>query len=241
MIRNSLPLIAAGAMMAVPVTSHAANVEIATSGPVVELTVSEVIQSAPDVARISAGVQNQAPTAREAVRQNAEAMDRLVKRIKALGIPAKDIQTSNFNLNPQYRYDRENEQQVFTGYQVNNQVSVKLRDLDRAGETLDALIEAGANNVSGPYFMLENDEVVKAAARKQAFERGKAMAQDYAQMAGYSSVRLIEVSENFHSISPMPQPMMAMRVMAEAADASTPIEAGEVGTGVTISVKYTME
>lgn len=240
MNRIAIPLCAATALLATP-GANAANVEIETTGPVVELTVSEVIQSAPDVARISAGVQNQAPTAREAVRQNAEAMDRLVKRIKALGIPAKDIQTSNFNLNPQYRYDRQNEQQVFTGYQVNNQVSVELRDLDRAGETLDALIEAGANNVNGPYFMLEDDGEVKAAARKQAFERGKAMARDYAQMAGYSSVRLIEVSESFQSISPTPPPMMAMRVMNEAADASTPIEAGEVGTGVTISVKYTME
>lgn len=240
MNRISFPLLAATAMMAAP-AAQAANVEIATAGPVVELTVSEVIQSAPDVAQISAGVENRAPTASEAVRQNAAAVDRLVKRMKALGIPSKDIQTSNFNLSPQYRYDRDNEQQVFTGYQVNNQVNVKLRDLKRAGETLDALIEAGANNVNGPYFMLENDEEVKSAARKQAFERGRAMAQDYASMAGYSSVRLIEVSENFQSISPMPQPMLAMRVKAEAADASTPIEAGEVGTGVTISVKYTME
>lgn len=240
MNRISFPLLAATAMMAAP-AAQAANVEIATAGPVVELTVSEVIQSAPDVAQISAGVENRAPTASEAVRQNAAAMDRLVKRMKALGIPSKDIQTSNFNLSPQYRYDRDNEQQVFTGYQVNNQVNVKLRELKRAGETLDALIEAGANNVNGPYFMLENDEEVKSAARKQAFERGRAMAQDYASMAGYSSVRLIEVSENFQSISPMPQPMLAMRVKAEAADASTPIEAGEVGTGVTISVKYTME
>lgn len=241
MNRIATPLLVAGAMVAAP-SVQAANVEISTTGPVVELTVSEVIQSAPDVAQVSAGVESRALTAKEAVRQNAAAMDRLVKRMKALGIAAKDIRTSNFNLNPQYRYDRENERQVFTGYQVNNQVSVKLRDLDRAGETLDALIEAGANNVNGPYFSLEDDAEVKAAARKQAFERGKAMAQDYARMAGYSSVRLIEVSESFQSISPMPQPMIAMRVMAEAAAAApTPIEAGEVGTGVTISVKYSME
>ncbi len=236
----AFPLIAASAMLSAN-GAQAANVEIATTGPVVELTVNEVIQSAPDVAQVSAGVENRAPTAREAVRQNAAAMDRLVKRMKALGIPAKDIQTSNFNLSPQYRYDRDNEQQVFTGYQVNNQVNVKLRDLERVGETLDALIEAGANNVNGPYFTLEDDAEVKSAARKQAFERGKAMAQDYARMAGYSTVRLIEVSESFQSYGPMPQQAMAMRVMAESADAATPIEAGEVGTGVTISVKYTME
>ena len=240
MNRMAFPLLAATAMVAAP-AAQAANVEIAATGPVVELTVSEVINSTPDVAQITAGVENQAPTAQEAVRQNAQAMDRLVKRIKALGIPSKDIQTSNFNLSPQYRYDQPNQRQVFVGYQVNNQVSVKLRDLGRAGEMLDALIEAGANNVNGPYFMLEDDAAVKAAARKQAFERGKAMAEDYARMAGYSSIRLIEVSENFQSFGPMPQPVMAMRVAAEAAAAPTPIEAGEVGTGVTISVKYTME
>lgn len=240
MNRIAIPMLAASALAISP-AAHAANVEIETTGPVVELRVSEIIRSAPDVAQITAGVENQAPTAQEAVRQNAQAMDRLVKRIKALGIQPKDIQTSNFNLSAQYRYDRESEKQVFIGYQVNNQVSVKLRDLDRAGETLDALVEAGANNVSGPYFMLEDDEGVKSAARTQAFKRGKAMAEDYARMAGYSSVRLIEVSESFQSISPMPQPVIAMRAMSEASAAATPIEAGEVGTGVTISVKYAME
>ncbi|WP_427965016.1 SIMPL domain-containing protein [Altererythrobacter sp.] len=237
MIRTAIPA-ATLAMLASP--AAAAEVRIEAQNPVVELTVSEVVQSAPDVAQIGAGVTTRAATAQEAVRQNAQEMDRLVTRMKALGIKPKDIQTSNFSLNPQYRYDRTNEQQVFTGYQVSNQVSVKLRELKRAGEVLDAFAGAGATNIFGPNFMLEDDSEVKATARGTAFKRGRMMAEEYARMAGYSGVRLLEVSETFQSYG-RPQPLMAMRVAADAAEAATPIELGEVGTGVTISVKYEMQ
>ncbi len=121
---------------------------------------------------------------------------------------------------------------------MNNQVQVKLRDLERAGEVLDALVSAGANNIYGPNFMLEADEAAKREARTKAYQSGQAMAQEYARMAGYSGVRLLEISETFQSYGP--QPVM-MRASAEAAaDAGTQIEPGEVGTGVTVTVKYEM-
>lgn len=239
MIRNIIP--ATLTLMAVSLPASAAEIRIESGGPVVELTISETVQSVPDLALIGAGVQTRAASAREAVRQNAAAMDRVVTRIRALGIPAKDIQTSNFSLNPEYRYDRESEQQVFTGYQVTNQVSVKLRDMKRTGEVLDALVEAGANNLYGPSFMLENDEQAKAEARSAAFRRGQALAGDYARMAGYSGVRLLEISESFQSFAPGPQPLMAKRLAADVAEAATPVEPGEVGTGVTVSVKFALE
>src|SRR5690606_30895040 len=125
----------------------------------------------------------------------------------------------------------------FVGYDVTNQVSVRLRDMNRIGPVLDALVGAGANNIFGPNFMLEEDAAAKDEARNLAFQRGREMAQRYATMAGYSNVRLLEISETFQSYGP-PVPMAAMR--QESADASTPIEPGEVGTGVTVTVKYEM-
>ena len=238
MLRYALPAVLLTA--AVPMTAQAAEVQIASQGPVVELSVQEVVRSAPDVAQIGAGVFTRASTAQEAVRQNAQAMERLVERMRALGIARKDIQTSTFNLNPDYRHNPQTGEQSFSGYTVNNQITVKLRDLKRAGEVLDALVAAGANNIYGPNFMLEDDAGAKAEARTAAFASGRAMAENYARMAGYSSVRLLEVSESFQSYGP-PPPMMAMARRGEsAADASTPIEPGEVGTGVTITVKYEM-
>lgn len=234
MIRKALPFAALAALAA---PAAAAEIQIQSQGPVVELTVNEIVYSAPDVAQIGAGVQTRAPTAQEAVRQNAAAMEKVIARLRALGIPRNDIQTSNFNLNAQYEY-REGQAQRFIGYDVVNQVQVKLRDLERAGEVLDALVAAGANNIYGPNFMLEADETAKTEARAKAFARGRAMSQDYARMAGFSGVRLLEISEVFQSYG---RPIMATAaVRAEAGDASTPIEPGEVGTGVNLTVKYEM-
>ena len=232
------PALAAGAL-AVP--AHAAEVQIQAQNPVVELSVTEIVRSAPDVAQIGAGVTTRAPTAQAAVRLNADAMDRLIKRLGDLGIARKDIQTSNFNLNPNYTYNNQTGERTFTGYNVNNQVNVKLRDLKRAGEVLDALVAAGANNIYGPNFMLEDDMKAKAVARTNAFKRGKMMAEEYARMAGYSGVKLLEVSESFQGYGNVPSPEGAIVVTAASRDAKTPIEPGEVGTGVTIMVKYEMQ
>ena len=235
MLRYALPLVAVSAISG---TAQAAEIQIAAQGPVVELTVNEIVHSNPDVAQVGAGVITRAATAQEAMRQNAQAMERLVKRIRELGVKSEDIQTSNFNLSPNYNYNQQTGEQVFVGYDVNNQVSVKLRDLKRAGEVLDALVSAGANNIYGPNFTLENDVAAKGEARGKAFQSGKRMAEEYARMAGYTGVRLLEVSETFQSYSPQGEARMVLA--ASSKDASTPIEPGQVGTGVTLTVKYEM-
>ena len=237
MVRPALALFAATAI-ALPATAQAAEVHIQATNPVVELTINEIVETEPDVAEVGAGVMTQALTAEEAVRQNAQAMRRIVQQLKALGIDDKDIQTSSFNLNPQFNYDRQDGKQTFNGYQVNNQVRVTLRDLDKAGPTLDALVKAGANNLYGPNFMLEDNAEAKRQARRQAFQRGMAQARELAGLAGYTNVRLLEVSESYQSFRGAPPPV-AMRANA-VADESTPIEPGQVGTGVTLGLKYEM-
>lgn len=236
MLRYAIPL---ATVAAIALPASAAEIQIASQGPVVELSVNEVVRSAPDVAQVGAGVTTRAATAREALTQNSQAMDRIVARLRQLGIAGEDIQTSNFNLSPQYDYNQQSGEQVFRGYNVSNQVQVKLRDLPRAGEILDALVDAGANTIYGPNFMLEDDEAAKAEARAQAFARGRRMAEDYARVAGYSSVRLLEISESVQNHGPMPQPMMARAAM-DSGESAPPIEPGQVGTGVSITVKYEM-
>lgn len=236
MNRLAIPLVAVSAL-ATPL--QAAEIQIASQGPVVELSVNEVVRTAPDVAQVGAGVTVRAATAQEAMRLNAQQMDRLIAKIVALGIPKKDIQTANFSLNAQYQYNNEGQQPTFIGYDVSNQLNIKLRDLKRSGEVLDALVSAGANNIYGPNFMLEDDVAAKDSARKAAFARGKAMAEDYARMAGYTGVRLLEVSESFQSFGPMPMADGAIAVTASRTE-KTQIEPGQVGTGVTVTVKYEM-
>ena len=103
----------------------------------------------------------------------------------------------------------------------------------RKGElTVEGLAALGAERLAA--LLLE------AAERDAAFKRGLAMARDYARMSGYADVRLLEISEVVQGYGPMMRGEAGIVVTAAAADASTPIEPGEVGTGVSITVKYEM-
>ncbi|OCC25101.1 hypothetical protein MB02_05655 [Croceicoccus estronivorus] len=234
-MRYALPLLAVSALAA---PAMAAEVQLQASGPVVELSVSESVKARPDIATIGAGVSTRAPTAVAAMQQNAKAMDAVIAKIKALGIAKEDVQTTGINLNAQYDYDRNTQKQVFRGYQASNNVSVMLRKVEKVGEVLDALVAAGATDINGPSFSIDDDTAAKAQARKAAMDHARSQAMEYAQMAGYSNIRLLEVSESIGRTGPVPM----MRMAADSAGAAppTPVEPGLVDTGVTVSVKYEM-
>lgn len=229
------PLAACAGLVAVP--ALAADVQVAVQGPVVEISAAQTVQAAPDVAIIGAGVTTRAPTATQAMQQNAVAMDKVVARLRALGIAREDIQTVGISLSPRYTYNSE-APPTFIGYDAANQVSVKLRRIDKAGETLDALVVVGATDINGPQFQLEKDDAVRAQARKAAFEKARVQALGYAQMAGFTSLRLLEVSEAISGGAPVPY--VRTMAMADSVVAKTPVEPGQVGTTVQVSVKYEM-
>ena len=237
MIRYALPTLAIAA--ALPMTAQAAEIQIAATGPVVELTVMEEVDAAPDMVTVGAGVSSEAPTAVEALRQNSRAMRSVIERIKSLGVAERDIQTSSINLNARYDYDQQRQEQVFRGYQANNRVTVKLRKIEETGQVLDALVVAGATDLNGPTFGLENDERAKVAARRAALQRAEAQAREYASLAGYSNVRLLEISESMQGRS-SPQPIVLTASRMKAMDESAPVEPGSISTGVSITVKYEM-
>lgn len=232
-----IPLALAAGLAAAP--GHAAEVQISATGPVIELSVSEQIDAEPDVVVVSAGVTTLAPTAVEALRQNSRQMRTVIERLKSLGVAERDIQTSSINLNARYDYDQTRREQVFQGYQAGNRVTVKLRDIEETGEVLDALVSAGANDLNGPSFRLEDDESAKAAARKAAMGRAESQALEYARLAGFSGVRLLEISESLTGRSG-PQPIVVTGSRVMAANESAPVEPGLVSTGVNIAVKYEM-
>ncbi len=233
-------LFAAGALtlaIAVQAPAFAAEIEIEAEGPVIELNIYESVTAEPDMATIGAGVSTEAPTAVEAMRANAREMNAVIERIKSLGIAEEDIQTTGINLNARYDYDRPNRQQVFVGYQVSNRVSVILREIDEVGPVLDALVAAGATDLDGPRFAIEDDEAATDQARERAIERGMVRARAYAQTLGGEEVRVLEISESIRAQSRI-EPM-AMRALAEAAPApSSPVQPGRVSTGVSLVIKF---
>ncbi len=161
MNRYVLPLFAASVFA----TSAAAEVQVTNNGPVVELTINENVEAEPDLVTVSAGVTTQARTAVEAMRTNATQMTAVIDRNKALGVPQRDIQTAGISLGAQYDYNQATQRQVFRGYQASNRVSVKLRDIPRTGEVLDALVAAGATDLGGPDWSIDDDTAARAQAR----------------------------------------------------------------------------
>ncbi|MFL0670268.1 MAG: SIMPL domain-containing protein [Erythrobacter sp.] len=241
MIRNTaLALTAslAALALALPAATMAApNVEIDASGPVIELTIYESVAAEPDMVTIGAGVSTEARTATEALRANSAEMIKVIDQLKKLGVPERDIQTTGINLNAMYDYDQQARNQVFRGYQASNRVSVKLRKIDETGRVLDALVAAGATDLNGPSFGLENDEPAKDAARKRALERAKARAEDYARQLGYDSAKVLTISESMSGSSPMPERAM-MRASADMVAAAPPVQPGMVSTGISITIQY---
>ena len=239
MIRHSL-IFASASLLAAPSIVLAQQVEIEAEGPVIDLSVYESVTAEPDIVTIGAGVTSQARTAVEAMRLNAREMQRVIDQIKALGVDEKDIQTTGINLNAQYDYDRQNQRQVFRGYQVSNRVSVKLRDIQGTGEVLDALVVAGATNLSGPTFSIEDDEAAKEAARESAVKRAQERAMAYAKLYGYDDVRILSISESLRGRVPSPQPQ-ARGLAADSIEVSAaPVQPGQISTGVSLSIKYEM-
>lgn len=235
MIRYALPALMLGASS---LPAAAASIEMDVEGPVVELTITETVEADPDIATLSAGVTTVAPTAVEALRQNSAQMRRVIEQIEAQGVDEDDIQTTGVNLNAEYDYDQQTRQQVFRGYRVSNRVSVKLRDIPRTGRVLDALVAAGATDLGGIQWSIDDPAPAQEQARAAAFASGRERALNYARMAGFANVRLLEVNET----------VMGGRVMSydiqltasSARNESAPIRPGQVQTGVTLTVKYEM-
>ncbi|MFN4039022.1 MAG: SIMPL domain-containing protein [Erythrobacter sp.] len=213
------------------------NIEIDATGPVIELNIFESVSAEPDMATIGAGVSTEAPTATEALRANSAEMVKVIAQIKKLGVDERDIQTTGINLNAMYDYDQQARRQVFRGYQASNRVSVKLRNIAETGRVLDALVTAGATDLNGPSFGLENDEPAKDAARKRALERAAARAADYARQLGYDSAKVLAITESMSGSSPMPERAM-MRASADMVAAAPPVQPGMVSTGISITIQY---
>ncbi len=212
--------------------------DVAPHGPLLVLTAYGETHVAPDMATISLGVSNQAPTAAAAMRDNAGRMTSLIAALKRAGVAEKDVQTTGVNLSPQYNY-KPNVPPELTGYQANNTVSVTVRDLAKLGPTIDASVAAGGNEVSGVSFGLRDPQTAEDAARVEAVHRVEAKAQLYAQTLGKHVHSLRSLSEG-GGYAPSPiRPMV--RTMAAAQAPQTVAEPGELDLRVEVQATYELE
>ena len=192
----------------------------------------------PDTAQISVGVQKTAITVEDAQNQTNEAVNAITQELKKLGIDEKDIKTTSYNVNPNIDYTTAT--QRTTGYSVNVQMDVKIKEASKANQALDTATKNGANIISGVSFVLNDDEREKleAEARNQAIKNAKAKAQEISSQVGLRLGRVINVSVSPVGNAPMPYERMALDSEQGNGGAASNLQPGENTIRVNVSISY---
>jgi uncharacterized protein YggE len=192
----------------------------------------------PDIAVLSLGVQAQKDTVAEAQREAAEAMDAVMNVLDSYGVDEKDIQTQYFSIQPVYDWD--DGKQTLVGYRVTNTVAVKIRNIDDAGEIIDAVVIAGGDYtiVNSISFTVDEPEAYYEDAREEAMADAKAKAQQLADLGGVKLGKPTYINEYSGYTSSV---VYRDYEVAEGTSVpETPISPGEMEIQLTVQVVYSI-
>jgi len=216
--------------MATPATTMPAGVQTVSVSGHGEFTLP------PDTASISMGVDVTQPTLAEAQAQATEQMTAVIATLKAEGIAAEDLQTTSFNVNILRDTSRHADPNEITGFQITNQLQVKVRDTAAPGQLLDKAVKAGANNISGVSFYVDDQTAAAREARRLAVEDARTKAEQLATAAGLTLGPVVFITEGTQSpvlpVYPMPDVAMAK------ADAAVPVESGPSTAAVVVLMAF---
>jgi uncharacterized protein YggE len=218
----------------------------ADNGPVPRILVTGQgsVDIAPDMAVLKLTVAREAPTARAALDANSAAMTEVLTAMKAEGIDARDLQTSNFSIQPKYFYPPQKpagnrEPPRIVGYTVRNSLDVRVRDINAVGTILDISVTLGVNE--GGNIMFTNDDPSEAItqARIKAVKNAMAKARTLAESAGVKTGNILEISEQSYNPRPMPMARGEMAMVSSAG--AVPVAAGENAYKVTVNVSFAID
>ncbi|HVZ54740.1 MAG TPA: SIMPL domain-containing protein [Pseudolabrys sp.] len=197
----------------------------------VTVTGEATVAVVPDVATISIGVSSQGRTAHEASDANSKQMAAVLKAIRDSGIADRDIHTSQLSLQPQYDSSKPGPPRLM-GFRVTNQVTIKIRDIDRMPAILDRAIAAGANEMSGIEFGVSEQSKLLDQARDEAIADARRKAELYVKAAGGRLGPVVSITEE--GATPPPRPLAAMRAAAGA----VPVVPGERELRAAVTVSF---
>lgn len=223
---------------AAPAAAQQSAQPSAPSGPDIITSATGEARVTPDRAHVLIGVQTRAATAAQAGADNARKTRAVIDAVKARGIPAAQIATSEYNLYPEYDPQPREGPQLprVIGYVANNTIRIEVRQLDQVGAVIDAALAAGANMVNTIQFFASNVDVARRAALGDAVVRARADAEALAKAAGGSLGALLELNTQTPPVRPYPAERAMMRM--SAADAQTPIEPGQQTLAVWVSGRW---
>jgi len=199
------------------------------------------VSIAPDMAIVSFGVVKEAKTARLALDENNKAMASVLTAMEENGIDKKDLQTSGFNIQPKYFYPKrksngEQPSPEITGYRVSNNLTIRIRELEKAGEILDLSVTLGINSGGNIQFTNEDTSSMLKEARSKAVTDAVEKAQTLAQAANVELGDILNISEN--ASRPRPIAIAQARSLSVQEDASVPIASGENTYQVTVQMSW---
>jgi len=196
------------------------------------------VTTQPDLTIVTLGVVTEGTTVEDIQTQNTNKMNSIITAIKELGIDAKDIQTQNFNVNPKYSWEDGDRKE--DGYQINQNVEVKVRKQEDVSKILSKSSELGANQIGGMRFVIDDKTQFEQEARKEAIADAKAKAQELAKELNITIVKVVTFSE-FGGASPAPyyaREMMATAMDSAAAVPEPMIEQGSEDVISNVSVTF---
>ena len=215
-------------------------------GPDIVTSATGEARITPDRAQVFVGVQTRASTAAQAGADNARKTRAVIDAVKAKGIPAELISTSEYTLYPEYDHDRPREAGEpagprVIGYVANNNVRVELRRIDQVGAIIDAALAAGANMVNMIQFTASNVDAARRDALAEAVSRARGDAEALARAAGGSLGPLMELNTQTPPVRPFVTAQAMMRGGGAAMDVATPIEPGQQTLTVWVSGRWRLQ
>lgn len=194
------------------------------------------VAAVPDIAVLNFGVQTgRQKTAQGAMETLSNKMNAVMEGVQSLGIEEKDITTENLWLNPSYDYYEG--RRVDTGYEANQNLRVKVRDLTKLTTALDAVVSEGANQVGGVSFTIDDPDSLREQGRAEAIADAQKKAEVLAATLGKELGKMKGYHEGGSS-SPVPMPMMRMEAVGMGGGGGPPVPAGEQEMYVTVTLTY---
>jgi len=154
------------------------------------------ISAAPDYAQITAGVTTKGRTAKEASDANSKLISAVTAALLDAGIAQKDMQTTRFSVQPVYATQGSNTEPKLSGFSASNQVTVTIRQIDRAGDIVDRMVASGATNISSLVFRHSDTSKLLDQAREAAIADARRKAELYARASGVALGRVMWITED---------------------------------------------
>lgn len=201
-----------------------------------QVTGTAVVTAAPDIAYITLGVETQDPSADKAAQANAEIMARVLAALEELGLTKQEVSTSGYNIygSTQVINRGSDREETVTTYYVQNRINITTQDLDNLGEIIDRAVKAGANQVQGIRFDVQDKQALQLEALRLAVRQGRAKAEAMAEAAGLVLGDLLTMNESYSTYAPM---VTAVAYRADAA-VGTAINPGDVEVSATVQMEF---